>query len=606
MKLSRSAIVKASIIVLSVIAGALAARAAMPAWIQNIEVRSLLEAAIFRTVTLPGGPTAIRRPPSETVPALGDLIKQQPKQGELYSLKALEEEEKLDFTAAESDWKLYVQNGSDKGAADLALADFYHRRNRPVDEVNALSAAGRLPAPASERFTTTGEQRSWTAFERIFGVIDAQALGKNVAIDQYNTWLERYPQEQGLYGRYFQYLLDQKDFKLAGDLITRYHSKFPSDEIFPTRAHALLAYQQGSVEQGLAVYDKNFQPLWPAELVKNYFDLLKETGSLRKFLDQTRGALARNPDDLNSAARIFYYYQQQGNLDAAQQAITEYRLKKDARKAPWTSQELYTFARLLEAVHFYPEAARYYFALYNSSGNDASTQEKALTGLANILLTAPEQPVRFGSGDISMYKDIATMDSGPGYLNGILSLLLNNSDPSAHYTEEQQRAVPYFHRARAAELIAFLDQKIPNSPARAELHARLIEAYSRYAQDEAVVRSGREYLTAFPNAAQRHQVALLMADSFARTNNTKEEFAIYDSMLQELARKADGIPLGEHFNETPQEPQQSSEAQSGNGGEGDEGDGSTPSKPHKQKESKAAFQVNAGPSVARGGPRSPE
>jgi hypothetical protein len=609
LKLSRNAIVKTSLVVSGVIAGAIVARAAMPAWIQNIEARSLLEAAIFRTVSLPGGPTAIRRPPSETVPALGDLIKQQPRQGELYSLKALEEEEKLDFTAAEADWKLYVQNGSDKGAANIALADFYHRRNRPLDEVNALSAAGRLPAPLSERFTTTGEQRSWLAFERIFGVVDAQALGKSVAVEQYNVWLDRYPQEQGLYGRYFQYLLDQKDFKLAGDLITRYHSKFPNDEIFPTRAHALLAYEQGSVEQGLAVYDKNFQPLWPAELVKNYFDLLKETRSLRKFLDQTRGALARNPDDLNSAARIFYYYQQQGNLDAAQQAITEYRLKKDARKAPWTSQELYTFARLLEAVHFYPEAARYYFALYNSPGNDPSMQEKALAGLANILLAAPEQQVRFGSGDISMYKDIATMDSGPGYLNGILSLLLNNNDPAAHYTEEEQRAVPYFHRARAAGLIAFLDQKIPNSPARAELHARLIEAYSGYGQDEAVVRSGREYLTAFPNAAQRHQVALLMADSFARTNNTQEEFAIYGSMLQELARKADGIPLGEHFNETPQEPKQSSEANPATGGDRDgdaEGDDSAPRKSHKQKESKAAFTVDAGPSVARGGPRSPE
>ena len=123
-------------------------------------------------------------------------------------------------------------------------------------------------------------------------------------------------------------------------------------------------------------------------------------------------------------------------------------LKKDARKAAWTSQELYTLARLLEAVHLYPEAARYYFALYNSPGADS--QEKALSGLANILLVAPEQQVRFGAGDISMYKDIATMDAGPGYLNGILSLILNTSSPASHYSEEEQRGVPYFHRARAA------------------------------------------------------------------------------------------------------------------------------------------------------------
>ncbi len=163
--------------------------------------------------------------------------------------------------------------------------------------------------------------------------------------------------------------------------------------------------------------------------------------------------------------------------------------------------------------------------------------------------------MRFGSGDLSMYKDIGAMDTGPGYLNGILSLLLNTTDPASHYSEEEQRAVPYFHRSRAAELIAFLDQKFPNAASRPELHARLIEAYDSYGQDEAVVRTGREFLAAFPKAEQRNQVALLMADSFARTNNTKEEFAIYDAMLQELARKADGIPLGEHFNEAVTEPE---------------------------------------------------
>src|SRR5260370_29612770 len=180
------------------------------------------------------------------------------------------------------------------------------------------------------------------------------------------------PQVPGWYGRWFQYVLAERDFKSASDLVSRYHSKFPDDQVFPTRARALIAYTQGSVEEGLAVYDKSFQPLWPPELVKNYFDLLKETRSQRKFLDQSRGALARNPDDLGAVARIFYYYQQQGNLQAAQQAITEYRLQKDSRKTPSTQPELYTFARLLEAVDLYPKAAPYYFAPYTSQGADSA------------------------------------------------------------------------------------------------------------------------------------------------------------------------------------------------------------------------------------------
>jgi len=584
-------------------AGLMAARAAMPAWVQNIEVRSLVEAAIFRTVPLPAGPITIRRPPAESVPALGELLKQHPQQADLYSLKALEEEQKLDFTAAEADWKLYLQNAGDKAAAQTDLADFYHRRHRPQEEVSALSSAARLPSPPSERFTAVSEQRAWKAFERSFQVMEAQAMPVNVGVEQYNAWIARYPQEQSLYGRYFEFLLVYKDFKAAADLIAKYRAKFPNDETFPTRARALLAYKQGSVEEGPAVYEKNFQPLWPAELIKNYFDLVRETRSLRKFLDQAHAALARNPDDLNAAARIFYYYQQQGNLQAAQQAITDYRLQKDARKAAWTAQELYTFARLLDAVRLYPEAARYYFALYNSPGADSP--EKALAGLTNILLTAPEDQVRFGAGDISMYQDIATMDSGPGYLNGILSLILNTSSPAYHYSEEEQRALPYFHRSRAAELVALFDKRFPQSASRPELHARLIDAYAAYGEDAAVLKAGSDFLAAFPSAPQRNQVALLMADSYARGGNTKAEFALYDNLLQELARKADGVPLGEHAGQVS--AAQASQPETGPpDGEGEDGESVPQAQPRGVGADHPAFAVQKPATQQQGGARSPE
>jgi Tetratricopeptide repeat len=578
------------------------ARAALPEWIQDIELHSLVEAAIFRSVNLPGGPVNIKRPPGETVPALADLVKQHPRQADLYSLKALEEEQKLDFTAAEADWKLYLENAPDKVPAQLALADFYHRRHRPQEEVNALSAAARIASPAAEKLAAASAQRSWQAFERIFQVIEAQALGKGVAVEQYNAWIARYPEEPGLYGRCFEFLLAEKDFQGANELIAKYHGKFPGDEVFPIRARALLAYKQGSVREGLAIYEKNFQPLWPPELIRNYFDLLRETRSLRGFLDQAHAALARNPDDLNAAARIFYYYQQQGDLPAAQQAITAYRMKKDARKAAWTPQELYTFARLLGEVHLYPEAARYYFALYNAPGADSP--EKALAGLSNVLLEAPEQPVRFGAGDISMYRDIAAMDAGPGYLNGILSLLLNTTSPASQYSQEEQRAVPYFHRSRAAELVALFDRRFPDSRERPGLHARLIEAYANYGEDAAVLSAGNDFLNAFPSASRRNQVALLMADSYARTGNTKGEFAIYDGLLQELARKADGVPLGEH-SEQQSAPEENS-SPSGNEGAGEE-DAANATRPiiHRGAESRRAFILQNTNPVLKG-VRSPE
>jgi tetratricopeptide (TPR) repeat protein len=245
------------------------ASGALPYWIRNAEARTEIEAVFFRLMPLPGGEVLFRRPPRETRPALGELIKKQPKDAELYCLRALEDEQQLDFAAAESDWKLYADNSSNKSAAQIALADFYHRRLRPVDEIKALSAAAGAPADTSERFIPAPEQRSWLAFERVFGIIHAQALPKDVSILQYRAWITRYPQEQSLYARFLEYLISQKEYEAANQIIAEYHKQFPGDVIFPVKAKALVEYRQGSLQQGLAVYEKSFQPLWAPELVKS-------------------------------------------------------------------------------------------------------------------------------------------------------------------------------------------------------------------------------------------------------------------------------------------------------------------------------------------------
>jgi tetratricopeptide (TPR) repeat protein len=599
-------------IFVAAIGGTVSALGELPWWIRNIEASSAVEAAFFRMMSLANGAVAFRRPPRETRPALGDLIKAQPRSAELYSLRALEDEQQLDFTAAESDWKAYVENSSDKVNAQLTLADFYHRRLRPTDEVKTLSLVANAAPIAAEKLTQPAEQRSWQAFERIFGVIEAQGLPKDISIAQYRAWIKRYPDETSLYARFLQFLIVEKEYTAAGQVIADYKKQFPSDQVFPVKANAMLEYRRGSVREGLSVYEQSFQPLWDPQLVKSYFDLLRDTQNLRKFRDDAHAALVANPEDLNATARIFYYYQQQGKTDVAQQVIADFRLHKEARKSPWTSQELYICARLLEDIHAYPESARYYFALYNSGMPDA--QEKAIAGLASVLLTAPETPIRLGSGELSMYRDIATMDQGPGYLNGILSLILNTTEPARQYSEEEQRAIPYFHRARAAELLALLDAKFPNSAQRPSLHAQLLEFYANSGESDAVIQAGRDFLAAFPNASERTAVALLMADAYARKNDTQNEFAIYDAVLKELAAKAQNVPLGsaqaasDYNYAAPSSYMGEANAAEGEGEESTEEQGETPEQnAAPRRRAGVSFQLSATPSPTRqAGARSPE
>ncbi len=515
--------------------GALAAYAELPQWLQHVPALDRLQSALFRSEPMPGGPVPVRRPPAEARASLTQLITAAPTDAELHALRARESEAQLDFAAAEQDWRRFADLAPDKSAGQLALADFYHRRLRSVDEIRALGAAAVQPTPPSEALQPVAQQRSWQALERAVALVDAQALPVDTGISQYRALIARYPREQAAYQRFLDYALKHKRFDAAAEVLAAHRKAFPDDVVFPVNAQARIEESRGSVDQALAVYDRAFEPLWPPALVKDYFGLLQRTHNLRRYLERARAALAANPDDLNAAVRIFYYFQQQGNLPAAHRTLIEFRLRKQARRAAWTTDELWILARLFEATQQYEEAVWSYYDMYALAGTGPAA-EHALAGIIGVLFTAPEQPIRFGAGDLSFYKDVAQMDPHPGFLNGILSLLLNSTYPSSQYAEEDRASAAYFHRVRAAELLALFDSRFPKASERPMLHWQLVSAYATYGDNDGVIRAGRRYLAAFTqDAAGRTAVALLMADAFARKNDIQQEFATYDALLKELA-----------------------------------------------------------------------
>src|SRR5271165_192384 len=376
-------------------------------------------------------------------------------------------------------------------------------------------------------------------------LVQAQLLPTELARETYLAWMARYADQPEPSAKYFDFLVAQKQFAEAERLLADYRKKFPDDSVYPVQAAAALAGKQGSPEDALRIYDTSFQPLWPPALIKSYFDLLQSNHGLRRFLEQARAQATQRPTDMNPAARLFYYYQQAGNLPAAQRALLDFRQRKESAKSPWTATELRTMAEFFAGALNYDEAARNYYAMYAAPGADAGAQETALASLAQLLLDAPDAAIHFGSGDLSLYRDIGTMDRDPGYLNGVLSLLLNSTDPAYRYNAEDQASLPYFHRAKAAELIGMFNTRFPKSARRPGLEMRLISAYSTYGENEGVVRAGKAFLSEFPQAEERTNVALLMADAYARSEQTNDEFAIYDDLLKELAAKAEGMPLGQ-------------------------------------------------------------
>ena len=265
--------------------------------------------------------------------------------------------------------------------------------------------------------------------------------------------------------------------------------------------------------------------------------MLKSQGKLRDFLAAARQQAEAEPQDIAAAARVFHYYQQQSNGAAARQTLLEFA----NRHKNWTADELFTAARLFQSVPEYEEAARHYSPSPVSRPTPAPRTR--LRGLAALLLAAPEQSIHFGAGNLSSYRDIATIDPYPGFLNGILSLLLNSAQPRYEYPQQDLAATAYFHRAHASELIHLFDTQFPKSPRRAELHERLIEVYAAYGDNQGVLRAGQQFLSAFANNQRRTGVWLLMR----RLRPAKQPgtgIRGLRSRFERARRAGRGVPLG--------------------------------------------------------------
>ena len=535
------ACVATGVVAVAVVASTFGLRAELPEWIRNVESAGRWHDAIFRTVLTPAGPVEIRRSPAEAHEALAKSSGTAPDR-ELLALRARVAEEKLDPGAAEAHWQAHAKASADVAAGQLALADFYHRRLQPQKEADALAVAAGAEDPPGDRLLPAADRRSWRIFQRIFALIEAQQLPDAFAETQYRAWGARYPQESAPYDRLFRFFLQRNRTTDAEAVLIRYQGAFPSNQTWVLRGRADLAVQRGATADAMAVYDEAFRPLWDASTVQEYFALLERTHNLRAFLDRARADIGSRPADLTPVARVFYYYQRSGNVAAAERALSEFETRRG--NATRTADELFTLARLYEKTRNYNEALRYYASIYSLPTASPSDAEQALASIIDTLFIAPEQPLRFGSGDLSFYRDIATLDRGPGFLNGVLSLLFNSVSPSSEYAKQEASATSYFHRARAAHLVGLFDTRFPNSSQRARLNAVLVATYAGYGASDAVIDRGRRFLAAFPAAPERTAVTLAMADAFARKDQVVEEFAAYEQLLQELAARADHVPLG--------------------------------------------------------------
>lgn len=513
----------------------------LPEWISTIEVRHKLEDVFYRPVTFGINVLSWRKAPKETRPALTQQIQQTPADAQLYYLRAREAEAQLDFAAAEADWAKYVQIAPARAQAWQDKAAFHQRRGEPEKELASLLEAAKLPATGAEIYRPIRQQESWLVLDRAAKLVPEHLLSDDRAIDVFRARETRFPNEMGAYTSFADWLIARKRWTDIETLIPRYQKAFPESTVWPVQTRAKMERGRNGLNAAIAVYEQNMSGGMMDFFFSDYVRLLDEAGRRRQFVATLRQRQAADPSAFEPAIMLYHNYRASNDMPGAQRVL--YELSK-ARNGRWTPAENVAMGGHYASTENMDEAMRRYYAAYQS--NDATASEQGLSALINLLIHHSNQPFRFGGGDLSFYRDIATLDTTPGFLNGIVSLILNGQTPSSELGEQEGKAIPYFHRAAAAELLRVFDAKFPQSQSRAGHHAQLISAASLHAESDRVARLGAGYLAAFPDGAQRTEIALLTADAHARLNQTQAEFALYDTLLNELAQKAGRVPIGEN------------------------------------------------------------
>ena len=494
-----------------------------------------LRDALYATETFLGVPTLVPRTFAEAEAAITALQARYPADVRLLRYGAFLNERLGNIPKALQLMTRYA-NLRPEGTDGLRrLAAFYHGRGLYNEEVRTLQRLALLTPSAAERRAVA---------DRVSELVQKRALtGVDVA-DWYRQLIERHPEDITFLKRYLERLVADDKADEALRALDMWQPKYPDERRFFLQLRARIYDRRGQRDAAVAVYDQAFDPLWPRAVVSDWYERLRQYGRYRTYRRQLQERFRQGASDFGTAARLFNVLAYEGNLSAAAQTLTT--LEKRREMTGWPREELDRAAAMCLNIGQYDLAARFLYSLYAMGGASPGSPEReaTLAKLVAALLDANEVGTTLSAGDLSLYADIAQVDQGAGFLNGVLSLILAGNNIPREYARANRSATAYFNRALAYRFFTALQSEYPRSGRLLPLHAKLLEAFAAMGEHETVVRLGEEFLRAFPDAPTFPEVTLRVAEAEARLGRRDAERKRLIALLDWLAaRKPERAPL---------------------------------------------------------------
>ncbi|MEN3336044.1 MAG: hypothetical protein V7641_5409, partial [Blastocatellia bacterium] len=518
----------------------------------NRAPQTAVDEALYTNEEFFGTQASVARPYAVALERVGGLLAQYPKDARLHLHAARLSERLGQFDKAAAEMAQYADLKRRSPDALRRLASFYHERARFADEVKTLAELAKA-MPVTERAPI---------YKQAAGIVRAYSLKEFKPADFFAELIAADPSNFQPVKDYVQELDMAGDHKEALNILTTFQPKFAGQLAYFLKTRAAILEAQSDRRAAEQVYDAVFDPNWPRAISGDYYELLRRFGRYRT-VRRSLQERARTASDLNTVARLFSIYSYEGNFEPAARLLRDLEDRRAGRSAPrtsstsgttqpaavsasWNGRELETVAAMFASTGDFDQASRYLYTLYLTGGLQpgSASREEALHRLFRVMLDAAGTPTRVAAGDLSLYKDVAQVDANPGFMNGVLSLILSGSDPASEFATQEKAAAGYFNRAFAYRIFSAFKQEYAQSKYLADMYLGVSEVFAGLGEHRLAVEAGREFQQLYPNSPHYAEVSLRIADSYVALKDRAGERVILSELLDRLARlRAKGRPL---------------------------------------------------------------
>lgn len=516
----------------------------------NRAPQNLVDEALYTNEEFFGTQASVARPYAAALERVSALETQYPKDARL-KLSASRLAERLgQFDRAATEMTQYADLKRRSPDALRRLAQFYHNRARFADEVKTLTELARA-LPVNDRAPV---------YKRAAGLVRTYALSAYRPADFFAELVAADSSNVQPVKDYVDELRLANQNREALSVLSQYQSKFPEDLAYFLKTRAAVLESQNDRRAAEEVYSSAFDPNWSRKIAADYYDLLRRFGRYRVARRTLQERVKGGATDLDTNARLFRFLAYENNYTQAASVLRQLEERRagratstptgttpqPVRASAWNANELRQAAAMYASIGHFDQSSRYLYTLYllGQMQPQSASREDALYRLFKVMIDAEGTPTRVGTGDLSFYRDVAEVDRHPGFMNGVLSLVLSGEQPAAEFATQEKAAAGYFNRAFAYRIFNAYRLEFPQSKNLGEMYLGVINVFAAMGEHKLAVEVGREFQQKFPDSPSFVDVTLRMADSQVALDNRTGERALLLPLLDRLAKsRPRGTPL---------------------------------------------------------------